>query len=115
MRRPPKLAHFRLIGHPAITDDLAALAAYGPEVVTALRVALDDLAHGRVTGKALGVRHVSGDLTGLASVKFDIPGSLSPRIPRLDWVGAVNGPKVAPVGLSPNGGTCEDTDGALRR
>lgn len=79
MRRPPKLAHYRLIGHPAITDDLAALAAYGPEVVTALRVALDDLAHGRVTGKALGVRHVSGDLTGLASVKFDIPGSPTRR------------------------------------
>lgn len=34
---------------------------------------LDDLAYGRVTGKVLGARHVSGDLTGLARVKFDTP------------------------------------------
>ena len=45
------------------------------DVVTAARSTLEDLAHGRVTGKALGARHVSGDLTGLASVKFDVPGS----------------------------------------
>lgn len=43
--------------------------------MNAARATLDDLAHGRVTGKLLGVRHVSGDLTGLASVKFDVPGS----------------------------------------
>ena len=49
------------------------MATYGPEIVAALRVVLDDLAHGRTTGKALGVRRVSGDLTGLASVKFDLP------------------------------------------
>ncbi|MGH9109945.1 MAG: hypothetical protein ACRDY3_10870 [Acidimicrobiales bacterium] len=55
------------------------MAAYGPEVIAALRVVLDDLAHGRLTGKALGVRHVSGDLTGLASVKFDLPDSPTRR------------------------------------
>lgn len=32
-----------------------------------------------MTGKALGARHVSGDLTGLASVKFDVPGSPTRR------------------------------------
>lgn len=37
------------------------------------RAVLDDLAHGRVTGKALGERNVSGNLTGLARVKFDLP------------------------------------------
>jgi len=111
VRRPSKLAHYRLIGHPAITDDLAALAAYGPEVVTALRVALDDLAHGRVTGKALGVRHVSGDLTGLASVKFDLPGSPTRRFTG----GRSQRPKDRSGRVSPNGGTREDTDGALRR
>ncbi|MGH3446593.1 MAG: hypothetical protein ACRDP4_03110 [Nocardioidaceae bacterium] len=62
-----------------MSDDLVGFAAYGPDAVTAVRRALDDLAHGRVTGKALGERRVSGDLTGLARVKFDVPGSAPPR------------------------------------
>ena len=36
---------------------------------------IDDLAHGRVVGKELGERYVGGDLTGLARVKFDTPGT----------------------------------------
>ncbi|MGH9078185.1 MAG: hypothetical protein ACRDY0_12175 [Acidimicrobiales bacterium] len=32
-----------------------------------------------MTGKALGDRHVSGDLTGLASVKFDVSSSPTRR------------------------------------
>ena len=75
MTRRVKPARYRLAAHPAVSDDLNALAAYGPAVVSAARAALADLAHGRVTGKALGDRHVSGDLTGLASVKFDTPDS----------------------------------------
>jgi hypothetical protein len=71
--RPSKPARYRLVSHPGITDDLATLVGYGPDVVAAARAAVDDLAHGRVIGKALGVRRVSGDLTGLASVKFDVP------------------------------------------
>lgn len=67
MSGPTRPARHRLLAHPSIADDLAALAAFGPEVVAVLRVVLDDLAHGRVTGKALGVRNVSGDLTGLAA------------------------------------------------
>jgi hypothetical protein len=74
-RRP----RYRLVFHPAVADDIEALAPYGPEVIAAARAALDDLAHGRVTGKALGVRQVSGDLTGLARVKFDVPGTGAPR------------------------------------
>jgi hypothetical protein len=70
---------YRLVFHPAVADDIEALAAYGPEVVGAARAALDDLAHGRVTGKALGARRVSGDLTGLARVKFDVPGAGAQR------------------------------------
>lgn len=58
---------------------MMALAAHGPEAVAAVRTALDDLAHGRVTGKTLGDRRVSGDLTGLASVKFDVPDSPTRR------------------------------------
>lgn len=40
---------------------------------------IDDLAHGRVTGKALGVRHVTADLTALARVKFDVAGQRPER------------------------------------
>lgn len=79
MRRPPKPPRYRLTTHPAVPNDLAVLAAYGSEVVAAVRGALDDLAHGRIRGKALGVRRVSGDLTGLASLKFDVPGSPTQR------------------------------------
>jgi len=42
-------------------------------VIAAVRTVLDDLVHGRVPGKVLGSRHVSGDLTGPASVKIDVP------------------------------------------
>lgn len=40
---------------------------------------MDDLAHGRVRGRLLGARDVSGDLTGLARVKFDVPGQRPAR------------------------------------
>lgn len=40
---------------------------------------LDDLAYGRVTDKLLGSRYVAGNLTGYASVKFDVPGSPTRR------------------------------------
>ena len=79
MSRPRKPTRYTLLSHPAVPSDLAVLAGYGPEIVSAARRALDDLAHGRVTGKALGERHVSGNLTGLASVKFDLPGSPTRR------------------------------------
>jgi len=77
--RCEKPARYRLIAHPDVPDDLAALSRYGAEAITAARVTLDDLAHGRVTGKTLGERRVSGDLTGLASVKFDVSGSPTRR------------------------------------
>lgn len=79
MTRRARPARYRLVAHPAIPDDLAELAAFGSEAVAAAREALDDLAHGRVIGKALGNRHVSGDLTGLASGTFDVPDSRTRR------------------------------------
>ena len=79
MTGQPPHPRFDLLTHPGFTDDVSAMAANGPEVVAALRVVLDDLAHGRLTGKALGARRVSGDLTGLASVKFDLPDSPTRR------------------------------------
>ncbi len=48
-------------------------------VLDAVTAVLDDLAHGRVTGKQLGERRVSGDLTGFARVEFDLPGQRPPR------------------------------------
>lgn len=79
MSRRGKPARYQLSAHPAVAEDLLTLAAYGPQVVSAARAALHDLAHGRVIGKLLGVRRVSGDLTGLASVKFEIPSSPTRR------------------------------------
>lgn len=68
--RHPRPARYQLTFHPAIETDLTAL---DPDTLDAAQAILDDLAYGRVTGKALGARHVSGDLTGLARVKFDTP------------------------------------------
>jgi mRNA-degrading endonuclease RelE of RelBE toxin-antitoxin system len=74
--RPPRPARYQLIFHPTIEADLEALDGEGLEAALAI---LEDLAHGRVTGKLLGDRHVSGNLTGLARVKFDLAGHRPPR------------------------------------
>jgi hypothetical protein len=50
-----------------------------PAVLDAAEAIIDELAHGRVRGRLLGDRHVSGDLTGLARVKFDLPGERPQR------------------------------------
>lgn len=57
-----------------IPADLAALEMLDPAVLDAAQAIVDDLARGRVRGKMLGDRRVSGDLTGLARVNFDVPG-----------------------------------------
>lgn len=75
-QRPPR---FEVVPDDEVLADVAALAAYGQEVVTAATSIIDDLAHGRVVGKELGERNISGDLTGLARVKFDTPGSRPER------------------------------------
>lgn len=68
-----------MVSRPEVTADVLALAGHGPQIVTATAALLDDLAHGRVTGKQLGDRRISGDLTGLARVKFDLPGQRPQR------------------------------------
>lgn len=75
----PPPARYLLTFHPQVADDLTALAGHGSLVLDAVTAVLDDLAHGRVTGKQLGQREVSGDLTGYARVKFDLPGHRPPR------------------------------------
>ena len=57
---------------PEVLDDLRALAAIDDELVDAALVAVTDLARHRKTGKLLGDRHVSGDLTGTRRLKFDL-------------------------------------------
>lgn len=79
MTQPRRLPRYTLIPHPAAAADVAALAIYGPDVVAAAVAIADDLAHGRVVGKGLGERHVSGDLTGFARVKFDVSGQRPQR------------------------------------
>ncbi len=70
-RRPPR---YSLTAVPQVRGDIDGLAAFGVEVVDAARAIADDLAHGRVVGKRLAGRNVSGDLTGFSRVKFDLPG-----------------------------------------
>lgn len=79
MTPPPTRPRYTLIPRPEATADILALAAHGPDVVAAAVAITDDLAHGRVVGKELSVRNVSGDLTGLARVKFDVPGQRPQR------------------------------------
>jgi hypothetical protein len=62
---------FELTFHPDIEQDLAAL---DPAVLDVVPTLFEDLAYGRITGKVLGDRRVSGDLSGLARVKFDVHG-----------------------------------------
>lgn len=73
-RRP---ARYLLSFHPSVETDLANLVG---DQLDAAQAVIDDLAHGRVTGKLLGQRNVSGDLTGFARVKFDSPGERPQRL-----------------------------------
>lgn len=70
---------YTLIFRLDIATDLAALDAVDPTALDAAQAILDDLAHGRVVGKLLADRHVSGDLTGLARVRFDVAGQRPQR------------------------------------
>lgn len=66
-------ARYRLTFALDIPVDLTAVREVDPAALDATQAIIDDLAHGRVRGTQLGDRHVSGDLTGLSRVKFDIP------------------------------------------
>jgi hypothetical protein len=54
--RTPARPRYNLIPRPEATADVIALAAHGPDVVAAAVAITDDLALGRVVGKALGDR-----------------------------------------------------------
>lgn len=72
MSQGKRAPRFVLSFVPLVAADILALEEIDPAAVDAAEGILDDLAHGRVTGKPLGARHISGDLTGLARVKFDL-------------------------------------------
>jgi hypothetical protein len=59
---------------PEVLDDLRALADIDDQLVDAAFQVIADLANHRRTGKRLGQRHVSGDLTGARRLRFDLPG-----------------------------------------
>jgi hypothetical protein len=58
---------------PEALDDLLKLKDMSPQVADVCLAAIDDLTYRRKTGKALGTRDTSGDLTGLYRLKVDIP------------------------------------------
>ncbi len=79
MSAAPRSPRYDVVPGEDVLADVAALAAYGPDIVAAAVAIIDDLAYGGVVGKDLGHRCVSGDLSGLARVKFDAPGWRPPR------------------------------------
>lgn len=74
MSRRGSSPRYEITQRAQVLADVAALTGFGPEVIDAAAAIVDDLARGRVTGKQLGDRHVSGDLSGFSRVKFDAPG-----------------------------------------
>ncbi len=62
-----------------VVDDLRAMGDVDPALVNAALAAVEDLAFGRRRGKLLGERHITGNLTGLARLRFDLPGQQRPR------------------------------------
>lgn len=74
-RRERKPAHYALSYLPDVPTDLDALDRLDPALAAAAIAALDGLAPGRQRGKALGERHVTGDLSGLLRLRFDLPGT----------------------------------------
>lgn len=72
-KKADETARFERRYAPAVLGDLAVLRAINARLVDAALAALDDLAFGRQIGKLLGDRHVTGDLTGLARLRFDLP------------------------------------------
>jgi hypothetical protein len=59
--------------------DIERLDARDPELADAAWAAVSDVLNHHKTGKALGARHISGGLTGLFRLKFDLPGAKPER------------------------------------
>jgi len=73
-RRTEPQPHHRLSWTAPARNDVVALAAeQGTDVAGAALAAATDVEFGRRRGKALGDRNVTGNLSGLFRVKFDLP------------------------------------------
>ncbi len=73
-RRTEPQPHHRLSWTAPARNDVVALAAeQGTDVAGAALAAATDVEFGRRRGKALGERNVTGNLSGLFRVKFDLP------------------------------------------
>jgi len=67
--------HYRLNWTASARNDVVALTAeQGADVAGAALIAATDVGYGRRRGKALGDRNVTGNLSGLFRVKFDLAG-----------------------------------------
>jgi phage-related protein len=89
-------------------EDLRRLADIDQRISNAALAALDDVLHRRKVGKALGERHVSGDLTGLLRIKFDI-GTRRPERFRLVYcAGVENTVEVVALGKRDKHGVYRD-------
>ncbi len=65
--------HYRLSWTASARNDVMALAAaQGADIAGAALIAATDVEYGRRRGKALGDRNVTGNLSGLFRVKFDL-------------------------------------------
>lgn len=64
---------------PAALTDLLVLNAADEQLADSALAALDDIAHHRQRGKVLGKRNVSGDLTGMYRLRFDVAGEQPQR------------------------------------
>lgn len=62
---------YELRWEPDAVTDLLSLNQADPQAADAAQQTARDVAAKRKRGKALGDRHVSGDLTGLYRLKFD--------------------------------------------
>ncbi|MGH3941122.1 MAG: type II toxin-antitoxin system RelE family toxin [Pseudonocardiaceae bacterium] len=72
--RPLTRSPYAITWLPAAPADLLALNVADEQLADAALAALDDVAHHRQRGKALGKRSISGDLSGLYRLRFDAPG-----------------------------------------
>lgn len=91
---------------PDVLDDIRALAAFDEYLIDAAFQTVTDLANHAKVGKALGERHVSGDLTGCLRIRFDTPGTRPERF-RIVYRLVPDGPypdTIEVISIGPRGG-----------
>jgi hypothetical protein len=86
---------------PEAAAELLALDEQDEALGDAARDAVADVAGRHKTGKALGWRDTSGDLTGLCRLKFDLPGI---RPERYRLVFQADGPTITVWAVGPRQG-----------